>query len=69
MTVKVVGDGGYTILSHENGNSDGSIMWITCTTSDLRVMLQKNDGSNSYLSDDNLGLDPLRFFEKDERNT
>ena len=36
--------------------------------SDLCVMLRKSDGSNSCLSDDDLGLDPIRFFEKDDRN-
>ena len=62
VAVQAVGDGKYTIVSQENSNSDGISIRITCTTSDLRVMLRKSDGNGSYLSDDDLGLDPVRFF-------
>ena len=67
MTVKVVGDGEYTVLSHEKINNDGISMRIMCMTIDLLVMLRQSDGNNRYLPDDNLGLDPT-FFEKDNQN-
>ena len=69
VTVQVIGDGEYTVSSHENCNSNGVSIEITCMKSDLRFMLRKCDSKNIYLSDNDLVLDPLCFFEKDSRDS
>ena len=60
--------GEYVITVNDNFDYDRIIYELTCMTEYLTLVMPTGDNINKYIPDDDFGLTPMHFFEKDKYN-